>query len=194
MLSSGLALFGAICWGVAPIFGKLGLRQTDPATGLAARTLLAASLMGTWALATGRLFTVQQIPPRAWLMIALEGLLGTLIGDLAYYASLKWGEAGEVSLVMASAPLVTLLLAAGFMREPVTWPKALGAALIVGGVILLGWQDEERPRPPHGQPGPTPGRAASAGWDRPARRHAGRQQPPVPGGKECPASPLRPGR
>lgn len=144
MLGTGLALFGAICWGVAPIFGKLGLARTDPATGLAARTLIAASLMGSWALASGRLYAVQQIPPRAWLFVALEGLLGTLVGDLAYYASLKWGDAGEVSLVMASAPLVTLLLAGFVLRAAMTWEQGMGAFLIVTGIALLGWEEERR--------------------------------------------------
>lgn len=144
MLSTGLALFGALCWGVAPIFGKLGLERTDPATGLAARTLVAASLMGSWALASGRLFAVQQIPPRAWMLVALEGLLGTLLGDLAYYASLKWGDAGEVSLVMASAPLVTLLLAGSFLQVPMSWQQGIGAVFIVSGVVLLGWEEEKR--------------------------------------------------
>ncbi len=140
----GLALFGAVCWGVAPIFGKLGLQHTDPATGLAARTLVAASLMGAWTLASGRMAEVQQIPPRAWVMIAIEGLLGTVIGDLAYYASLKWGEAGEVSLVMAASPLVTLLFASVAVQEAITWTKLLGAALVVCGLLLLGWQERTK--------------------------------------------------
>lgn len=35
-----LALVGAICWGMAPIFGKIGLRHLNPIDGLFARTLL----------------------------------------------------------------------------------------------------------------------------------------------------------
>lgn len=146
MWALGLALFGALCWGVAPIFGKLGLQDTDPATGLAVRTLVAASLMGAWALASGHMAEVQQIPPHAWLLLATEGLLGTVVGDLAYYASLKWGDAGEVSLVMAASPLVTLITARAVVQEAISWQKVIGAALIISGLALLGWQERERQR------------------------------------------------
>lgn len=42
MISLGLA--GAFCWGLAPIFGKLGLRDVHPMDGLAARTTVDVGL------------------------------------------------------------------------------------------------------------------------------------------------------
>lgn len=138
-----VALFGTICWGIAPVFGKMGLAQVDPATGLAARTLFAGTLVLSWLLATGRVQDLQQVPAGAWVLIGAEALLATLVGDLAYYAALKWGNASQVTLVMSAAPLVTLWVALLFLGEELTWHRLVGALLIMTGVVLVGVQ----PRP-----------------------------------------------
>lgn len=133
-----LALFGAICWGIAPVFGKLGLARVDPSLGLAVRTLMAAMLASLWLVGTGRFDQVREVPPDAWVLIGLEGVLATLVGDLAYYAALKWGAASDVALVLASAPLVTLWVSASFLAEEMTWARLAGAVCIVVGLILVG--------------------------------------------------------
>lgn len=138
-----LALAGTLCWGIAPIFGKLGLARVDPATGLALRTLLAASLVIGWLLASGRFEQLRGVPSGSWLLLGIEAILATLVGDLAYYAALKWGSVSDVTLVMSAAPLVTLWTASVLLGEAVTVHRVAGALLIVGGVVLIGVQ----PRP-----------------------------------------------
>lgn len=133
-----IALFGALCWGLAPIFGKLGLHQVDPVTGLAARTLLAGSVVLIWLLTGGRVPSLETIPAKAWVLLAAEGLLATLLGDLAYYGALKKGHAGEVALVFAASPLVTLWVSHKWLAESLSWSKALGAVLVAAGVVLIG--------------------------------------------------------
>jgi len=39
--------------------------------------------------------------------------------------------------VTAAFPLVTVLMAILFLGEPLTWQRVLGAALVVGGVLLI---------------------------------------------------------
>lgn len=133
-----LALVGSLCWGIAPVFGKLGLTRVEPSTGLAIRTLMAAVVVSGWLVGTGRAQELKEVPWQAWALIAAEGLLATLFGDLAYYAALKWGAAIDVTLVLASAPLITLWAAAAFLAEEVTWPRLAGAAFIVCGLLLVG--------------------------------------------------------
>lgn len=41
-----LAILGAICWGIAPMFGKVGLKGIHPLDGLAARTVVTVILVG----------------------------------------------------------------------------------------------------------------------------------------------------
>lgn len=133
-----VALFGALCWGLAPIFGKLGLVTIDPVTGLAGRTLMAGAVVLIWLLTGGRLPALESIPAKAWVLLAAEGLLATVLGDLAYYAALKRGHAGEISLVFAASPLVTLWVSHRWLSESLSLSKALGALLVAVGVVLIG--------------------------------------------------------
>ncbi|MGE5593331.1 MAG: EamA family transporter [Betaproteobacteria bacterium] len=132
-----VALFGALCWGIAPIFGKIGLARVDPVAGLCLRTLIASGIVAGWLLVGGGLRTIETVSSRASLFIAVEAVLATLVGDLAYYAALKWGGAAQVALVMSAAPLFTLVIAVLCLREAATWAQVVGAVLIVCGLFLV---------------------------------------------------------
>ncbi|MDI7247049.1 MAG: EamA family transporter [Bacillota bacterium] len=132
-----VALFGALCWGIAPIFGKIGLARVDPLAGLCLRTLIASGIVTGWLLVSGELRAMETVSSRAWLFIALEAILATLVGDLAYYAALKCGGAAQVTLVMSTAPLFTLIIAVVYLREVTTWAQVIGAVLIVCGLFLV---------------------------------------------------------
>ncbi|NLG79693.1 MAG: EamA family transporter [Firmicutes bacterium] len=132
-----VALFGALCWGIAPIFGKMGLARVDPIAGICLRTLIASGIVAGWLLVSGGLRAMETVSSRAWLFIALEAVLATLVGDLAYYAALKWGGAAQVTLVMSTAPLFTLLIAVVYLQESATWAQVIGAVLIVCGLFLV---------------------------------------------------------
>ena len=123
---------------MAPIAGKMGLAGVDPLAGLALRTLIASALVLGFVVGAGVWAQLDAIPFRAWVPIGVEALFATLAGDLAYYVALKHGDASTVALVMSASPLVTVAAAWGLMNEPVSWPKLVGAVLIVVGVALVG--------------------------------------------------------
>lgn len=132
-----LGLMGAFCWGVAPIFGKLGLRGIDPIDGLIARTLVTMSVILVWAFGAGRLGAVAAISPKAWLYLALEALLATLVGDLFYFLALKHGTAGVAAIALSVSPVVTVGLASLFLHEGYTILQTLGALLVASGILLV---------------------------------------------------------
>ncbi|HWP98063.1 MAG TPA: EamA family transporter [Syntrophomonadaceae bacterium] len=132
-----LAIFGMVCWGIAPVFAKVGLRNVNPAAGLALRTLLAAGLVGSWVGMTGSFATLKEIPGPSWVLIGIEAILATLIGDLAYYAAIKYGEVSLVSVIMASSPLVTMLCASIFLGEQITVFRVIGSCLVMLGIVML---------------------------------------------------------
>jgi len=133
-----LALYGAVCWGIAPLFGKAGMRGVNPTEALAARTLLTVCFVWGWLFAKGHVGQVLAIPPKRWLLLGVEAFLATFAGDLAYYAALKFGDIGQTAVVLAAAPLITIWMGRWFLGEQVTPYKLVGAALIVGGVIFIG--------------------------------------------------------
>ena len=133
-----MALFGALCWGIAPVFGKIGLRGVNTSDGLAARTIITVLLVWGWMFTRGGFQRIFVIPKRNWAYLAAEAFLATFAGDLAYYAALKRGDAGQTALILAAAPLLTVWAGWFFLSEPVNATKIIGAALIIIGVALVG--------------------------------------------------------
>ena len=132
-----LALFGMVCWGIAPIFAKIALKNIDPLSGLVLRTIFAASVVSGWVLFSGSFTKVSSIPVHSWFLIAIEALLATLVGDLAYYAAIKKGEVSLVTIIMSSSPLITILCAVLFLGEKMTFIRFVGAGFVVLGIILI---------------------------------------------------------
>jgi transporter family protein len=60
-----------------------------------------------------------------------------IIGLLFFYRALAHGEATRVVIITATYPLVTLILAYLFLKEPVTFQKALGVILALSGIFFL---------------------------------------------------------
>lgn len=132
-----LAVFGMICWGIAPIFAKIGLKNVNPIAGLTLRTILAAGLLSSLVGITGGFGSLKSIPSMSWLLIGIEAVLATLVGDWAYYAAIKHGDVSMVSVIMASSPLVTMLCASVFLGEHITIIRVVGACLIIIGILML---------------------------------------------------------
>jgi transporter family protein len=132
-----LALFGMVCWGIAPIFAKVGLKNVDPLAGLMLRTIFASSIVCVWLIISGSFSKVTSIPANSWVLIAVEALLATLVGDLAYYAAIKKGDVAMVTIIMSSSPIITILCSVLFLGESISLMRALGACLVMLGIILV---------------------------------------------------------
>lgn len=132
------ALVGAALWGAAPVFGKLGLSRVDPVAALSVRSLAVAAAITGWAAFSGRLGGLAAMDARSAAFIGAEGLLASVLGHLAYYFALKYGEASRVAPVVAAYPAFTLAIAALALGERLAVPKLLGTAMVLGGVLLLG--------------------------------------------------------
>lgn len=132
-----LALFGMVCWGIAPIFAKIGLSNISPLPGLAIRTFFAAGMVTSWVICSGSLSQIKSISVNSWILIGIEAILATLVGDLAYYAAIKKGDVSFVTIIMSSSPLITILCSVIFLGEQVTFIKLAGSCFIILGIILI---------------------------------------------------------
>lgn len=133
-----MAIFGALCWGIAPAFGKIGLKGVNPIDGLAARTVITAILVFGCFFASGGAERISSISARCWFFLAMEAFLATFAGDLAYYAAIKWGDIGKTALILSISPLITLWLGWQFMGEYITPLQLVGAIFIVTGMVFVG--------------------------------------------------------
>lgn len=134
------AVAAMLLWGVAPVFGKLALGKVEPVAALAIRSAFVAVVMLAVVGLTGGWAAVAGASARDVALIAMEGLFAGLLGGLAYYYALKYGETGRVVPTAAAYPLVTLALGLALMGEKLTWGKGLGALLIAVGVALVNYR------------------------------------------------------
>lgn len=74
----------------------------------------------------------------AWLIIALMVLLATLIPVITFLAGLERIGPTNASMLSTIEPVVTVLLAAWILSEPLPGIALLGGALILAAVLLLG--------------------------------------------------------
>lgn len=132
-----MAILAMICWGIAPLFAKAGLNNTNPIAGLILRTMIAAVIVSGWLGLSGNMQQMKTIPVNSWVLLAVEALLATILGDLAYYVAIKNEDVSVVAMIMSTSPLITLLCAAVFLGEAITAWKVIGAAYIILGIVLI---------------------------------------------------------
>ncbi|KAA0598003.1 drug/metabolite transporter (DMT)-like permease [Azospirillum lipoferum] len=133
MIANMAALGAALCWaaggliaiGPVRVLGSIAfnrVRLTIVATAL----LVATTLMGGW----------QTLDTGSALTLALSGLLGIVVGDMALFWSLsRLGPRRNVVIYAANAPL-TALLAYALLGEALGPWTILGVALVTLGVML----------------------------------------------------------
>ena len=132
-----LALIGMVCWGIAPIFAKTGLRGLTPLVGLSVRTFFTAVILLAWLFIGGYMAELKSISSRALMLLIAEAIFAMLIGDLAYFSALKQGSASIVMLIMACSPLVTIICSMLLFQEKLTLANILGGCLAIIGLILI---------------------------------------------------------
>lgn len=134
------AFAAAIFAGLTSVIAKAGLNTLAADVGLAVRTAFVFGfvLLNTW-LWTGTsktLNALHTIDGRSLVLLALSALTTTL-SWVCYYRAMKEGAVTYVSLVDKGSLLVTILLAALFLGEPLTWRVTAGAGLILAGLLVL---------------------------------------------------------
>jgi len=131
------AVLTMILWGIAPVFGKLGLGKLEPYMALTIRSLTISGILLIYGIATGKVGALGRIDLASGGLIMLEGILGSLVGHLMYFYALKYGEASRMVPITAAFPVVTFLIGILFLGEKFSWDKLLGAALIIAGVLII---------------------------------------------------------
>lgn len=74
---------------------------------------------------------------REWGLIAGMAFFATLLNQVLYFSGLQHSTPGNASLIIALSPLATILLARMFLREIITFWKALGALIGFAGVAVI---------------------------------------------------------
>ena len=134
VLFAFLALIG---FGSGAICDKLALRGLPASGAVIARSLMTAVIFAGYGAFAGHFRRIAAAPaiPLAWLVAGV--VVNPVLGQLALFKALKFGEASRVIPIAASYPVVTVILAALFLGEKLTAPKVAGVLCIVVGIGLV---------------------------------------------------------
>ena len=134
------AIGAALSAGMTSVIAKAGLKNLGADLGLAVRTAFVfAFVMVNLALWTDGPSASVALRNSGWKTISLLALsaLTTALSWICYYRAMKEGTVTFVSLVDKGSILVTLALSVVILGEPFTGRVAIGAALILSGILVL---------------------------------------------------------
>ena len=129
-----LALLSAVCFGVALVTGRIGLRTLDARSGAAVSIPTAAAM---FAVAAPFTLDLAAFHPEAAIWFAVIGLFFPAVVTLLTFRSNEALGPTVTGAISGAAPLFALLAAAWFLREEIPFAAAVAAAGVVIGIVLL---------------------------------------------------------
>ena len=96
------------------------------------------------ALVAGALFWIvsligprEKVPPRDLLKVGGAGIIGIFLPQLTFLHAIARTAPVDLSIITTITPILTMLFAALFLKEPITWKKVLGVLVSFGGIVWL---------------------------------------------------------
>src|SRR5436190_9932634 len=117
------------------ILAKIGIEGVPSNVATAIRTIVITAFAWAIVAGTGELRAVSTISRRSLVFLVLSGV-ATGISWLAYFRALQMAPASQVSPIDKLSLPLTIILAAAFLGETVSWKLGLGVALMTIGAIL----------------------------------------------------------
>lgn len=130
------ALLSALFAALTAIFAKIGIKGVDTDLATAVRTVVILLLAWGIALFRGGAATIGSLNKTNWIFLILSGC-ATGFSWICYFKALQLGEVSQVAPVDKMSVAIAIVLAAVFLREPLTLKTAAGALLIIGGSLVL---------------------------------------------------------
>lgn len=133
---------GRLFAGATAILAKAGMKEVGPDVALALRTCVVFVFVLTFVsvVTSGRPFRgLGSVSMSQGAMIVQSGATGAL-SWIFFCRAMQTGTVPFVSLVDKGSIILTLLLSWWLLKEPLTPKPAAGAALIVAGLLTLGWK------------------------------------------------------
>src|SRR5688572_4233428 len=147
-MALGLAILSSLCFGIALVTGRVGLRALDARAG-AAISVPAATVL--FIVAAPFALDISGFSVRAALLFAAVGLFFPALVTLLTFRSNETLGPTVTSAVSGTAPLFALIAAALFLGEKVPTAAAIAAVAILIGIAVLSWD-------------PSASRARFLGW------------------------------
>jgi drug/metabolite transporter (DMT)-like permease len=132
-----LILISAPNWAIFSVLSRRELGKHSPA-------LMMLFVMGAgWLFTSVAFFTgpgladIVKLQLDGWLGIAFLGIFCSGLAYIFWYDALAELPASQVGAFVYLEPLVTVIVAAVILAEPILWSSVIGGAVILGGVWLV---------------------------------------------------------
>ena len=123
-------------WGASYLFMRYAVPHFGPLLMIELRVIIAGLALAAFVHATGGRVGWQ----RHWRAFLFVGAIGLALPFVLIAQALTVIDASTAAILNALAPLFASIVAALWIREPITWPKAAGIALCIAGTaVLVGW-------------------------------------------------------
>ncbi len=124
---------GAI-WGLSAPIGKIVMSHGMNGLQLVSLRIAGASLC-FW---VASLFVKREhVPPRDLLRLLIAGLLAIGFNQTMFTVGLGMTSPINAAIMTTTMPIATMILSFLFLREPITWKKAVGILLGAAGAVML---------------------------------------------------------
>lgn len=132
LLSAGFAAATAI-------LAKIGLEGIDSDFATLIRTVVILVALTMLVVATGKFAAPASISAKSWAFLILSGL-ATGASWVCYFRALKLGEASQVAPIDKLSLALVVVFAFVFLHERPSMREWGGIALVVTGVLMLGFK------------------------------------------------------
>jgi drug/metabolite transporter (DMT)-like permease len=130
-----ISMFSAcLIWGLMSPVGKDAMLNGVNGLAMVAFRVVGGAIL-FWL--TSIFMKSQKVPPHDMLMIALAAVLGLVCNQCCFTIGLSITSPINASIVTTTLPIITLILAALFLHEPITGKKVIGIFCGAAGALML---------------------------------------------------------
>lgn len=130
------SILGALAAAIVVTLSKAGLKDVSSNLAFAIQSVMILIVSWSAVFWQGQFAEVKQIERGAWTYLLLAGVI-TCLSSLFTFAALKMGNASQISPLDKISLVFSIILAAIFLKEKLSWQIILGALLMVGGAIVI---------------------------------------------------------
>lgn len=130
------AALSALFASLTAIFAKLGVATINSNLATAIRSVVILIMVWSIVFIRGEAKGIALIPKQGVIFLIISGI-ATGLSWLFYFKALQLGNVSQVAVIDKLSVALTIVLAILFLKESLTLQTFIGAALIIGGTLVL---------------------------------------------------------
>lgn len=140
-VTSYLSILGAlIIWSSSFVAIKIAYETFPPITLAVVRFVVATLILGALTLLPKNRVRLEK---KDILTVAVCGLTGIMLYAVLQNIAMQWTSASSATLIIASYPIITLLLESLIYKTKLSAVKVIGILIAIGGVVILSYVKAE---------------------------------------------------